>query len=132
MAVRFDAIKNPLEELVHSGKNAADILCPKDNCNCMIFRANTATWVERDGSKLSLPDNVLPDNVGPLADDANEIHFWRVTNMMDFENVGFSKAVGPVKYLSCADCDIGPLGYHDTTTEPKEFLICARRARYRF
>lgn len=51
--------------------------------------------------------------------------------MMDFENVGFSKTVGTTKYLSCADCDLGPIGYHDTTN-PKEFVISIKRAKYRF
>lgn len=51
---------------------------------------------------------------------------------MDFENVGFSKTVDTTKYLSCADCDAGPIGYHDTQSNPKEFLVNVRRARYQF
>lgn len=51
--------------------------------------------------------------------------------MMDFENVGFSKTVDTTKYLSCADCDLGPLGYHDTAKEPKEYVISIQRAKYR-
>ena len=34
--------------------------------------------------------------------------------MTDFENVGFCNTVEGIKYLICADCEIGPLGYHDT------------------
>lgn len=52
--------------------------------------------------------------------------------MMDFDNVGFSKTIGTVKYLSCADCDLGPIGYHDTADTQKEYLVSIRRARYRF
>lgn len=51
---------------------------------------------------------------------------------MDFENIGFSKTVGTIKYLSCADCDLGPIGYHDTIQAPKEYVISIQRARYRF
>ncbi|KAJ2661215.1 hypothetical protein IWW48_002511 [Coemansia sp. RSA 1200] len=60
--------------------------------------------------------------------------YWMLTDMMDFENVGFSHSVGSVKYLSCADCDLAPLGYHDTEhtkTGAKEFLIAADRVVYR-
>lgn len=39
--------------------------------------------------------------------------FWTVEKMYDFENVGFSMAFGNIKYLICADCEIGPIGYHD-------------------
>lgn len=52
--------------------------------------------------------------------------------MTDFENVGFCYAVDNIKYLICADCEIGPLGYHDTrsVSEGKPlFHICASRVR---
>ncbi|KAG5460379.1 MAG: Mss4-like protein [Olpidium bornovanus] len=51
--------------------------------------------------------------------------FWMVENMLAFENVGFSKPVPAepgaeggappspvVRFLACADCDHGPIGYH--------------------
>ncbi|XP_030748198.1 guanine nucleotide exchange factor MSS4 homolog isoform X1 [Sitophilus oryzae] len=41
------------------------------------------------------------------------IHFWAVEDMMTFYNVGFSNTVGNTKYLTCADCEAGPIGYHD-------------------
>ena len=35
--------------------------------------------------------------------------------MFDFDNVGFSRTVEDgVKYLVCADCEMGPIGYHNT------------------
>lgn len=49
----YKTIENPLETLVNeSGKNVADILCPKEDCKCIILRKNTATLVERDGAKV--------------------------------------------------------------------------------
>ncbi|KAL9553544.1 hypothetical protein MBANPS3_003246 [Mucor bainieri] len=129
MTESYKSIENPLERLANeSGKNVADILCPKENCNCVILRKNAATLVERDGSKLALPESSLPAN--SLLED-NDTHFWHVGNMMDFENVGFSTTVGTTKYLSCADCDLGPIGYHDTT-DKKEFVVSIKRAKYRF
>ncbi|VDM36209.1 unnamed protein product [Hydatigera taeniaeformis] len=46
-----------------------------------------------------------------------ESRFWTVERMTDFENVGFCNTVEGIKYLICADCEIGPLGYHDTRLE---------------
>jgi len=56
--------------------------------------------------------------------------WWLVDDMFTFDNIGFSKsASGGLKYLTCADCEIGPLGVHDPK-EPKKFLIAASRVRY--
>lgn len=49
--------------------------------------------------------------------------------MMDFENIGFSHTLNDTKYLSCADCDLAPLGYHPLGQSP-EYLIAARRVAY--
>ncbi|KAF9988816.1 hypothetical protein BGZ75_008442 [Mortierella antarctica] len=59
--------------------------------------------------------------------------FWRVTDMMAFENIGFSKMLpSGIQFLSCADCDTGPLGYYDSkATRPnKEYLVAINRVRY--
>lgn len=37
--------------------------------------------------------------------------FWLVHGMFTFENVGFSNAVNGIKYLLCADCEQGPIGW---------------------
>ena len=56
--------------------------------------------------------------------------FWVLRNPMDFENVGFTNTVDKVKYLCCADCDVGPVGI--TLTEIRdEFLVAADRVDYR-
>ena len=39
--------------------------------------------------------------------------FWCVQDIFHFENMSFSKTVDNMKYLSCCDCDIGPIGYQD-------------------
>lgn len=43
--------------------------------------------------------------------------FWQVSDMYSFENIGFSNTVGDVKYLACADCEIGPVGYYNMNTK---------------
>lgn len=52
---------------------------------------------------------------------------------MTFENISFSKDAivdgRKLKYLACADCDVGPIGWHDTSSG--EYLLDVRRVRYR-
>lgn len=55
---------------------------------------------------------------------------WLIADMFDFENVGFSKTVDDVlKYLICADCERGPIGWH-TITESDKFYITCNRVKY--
>ena len=42
--------------------------------------------------------------------------------MFDFDNVGFSKTVGDCKFLTCADCEIGPIGYQGSKNR-KHFSV---------
>lgn len=51
--------------------------------------------------------------------------FWFVDDMFTFENIGFSNTVGDFKYLICADCEMGPVGYHEISTK-KNFVAIAR------
>lgn len=51
---------------------------------------------------------------------------WLVENMYAFENVGFTKNIGNIKYLVCADCEIGPIGWH-CTDDTKSFYVALDR-----
>lgn len=51
---------------------------------------------------------------------------WVVSDMMTFENVGFTNTVGTAKYLICADCEVGPVGWHDVTDKTKYFIALDR------
>lgn len=51
--------------------------------------------------------------------------FYRVDDMFDFENLGFSNTVGNIKYLICADCEIGPIGWHSLDTK-KSYVALSR------
>jgi hypothetical protein len=55
--------------------------------------------------------------------------FWCVNDMLTFENVGFTNSVNNIKYLICADCEIGPIGlqYLDN---PNEFLVSIDRVKH--
>ncbi|KAG0223902.1 Mss4 protein-domain-containing protein [Mortierella sp. GBAus27b] len=133
--------------------NNGDIYCPQENCRCKILLAGAATLVQRPKSKLSLPNlpgaavSSIEDSEaaettttasGAAGDDsgtdagAEELQsFWRVGDMMAFENVGFSRRLANhVQFLICADCDTGPLGYHVAVDATKEYLIALNRVRY--
>ncbi|XP_023934341.1 guanine nucleotide exchange factor MSS4 homolog [Bicyclus anynana] len=43
--------------------------------------------------------------------------FYHVENMFTFDNIGFTHTVDCYKYLSCADCDAGPVGYYDMNSK---------------
>ena len=51
---------------------------------------------------------------------------WLVSDMFAFENVGFSMTVGSIKYLACADCDRGPIGWHDIKDKTKFYVAVER------
>lgn len=50
--------------------------------------------------------------------------FWKVSDMFHFENVGFSHTADGVKYLTCADCEMGPIGWHDLQTKENFVALC--------
>lgn len=43
--------------------------------------------------------------------------YWIVNDMFTFDNIGVTHKVDNTKYLACADCEMGPVGYHDITTQ---------------
>ena len=50
--------------------------------------------------------------------------------MCHFENVGYSHTQGTVKFLCCADCEIGPLGLQFLDRTPPSSYVAASRVRY--
>jgi hypothetical protein len=55
--------------------------------------------------------------------------FWLVNDMLTFENIGFTNTVDKKKFLICADCEIGPIGYQNLD-KPDEFLVCINRVKH--
>ena len=51
---------------------------------------------------------------------------WLVPDMFAFENVGFSMTVKSIKYLACADCECGPIGWHDITDKTRFYIAVER------
>lgn len=51
--------------------------------------------------------------------------YWLVEDMYTFENIAVSNTVDNVKYLSCADCERGPVGWYDLSTK-KSYIALSR------
>lgn len=51
---------------------------------------------------------------------------WTVKDMFSFENVGFTNSVDGIRYLTCADCDFGPIG---RVTEDNLHIVAPSRVK---
>uniref|UniRef100_A0A8D8YLB2 Guanine nucleotide exchange factor MSS4 n=1 Tax=Cacopsylla melanoneura TaxID=428564 RepID=A0A8D8YLB2_9HEMI len=54
--------------------------------------------------------------------------FWQVDDIYTFENVGFTNTISGLKYLACADCEMGPIGYYDP--DSKLSYVAFTRVKY--
>ena len=58
--------------------------------------------------------------------------FWLIQGMYTFENVGFTNTVAgdvPVKYMICADCEVGPIGW-SSPDDRNNFYIALDRVKH--
>jgi len=82
---------------------------------------NNAKFIENE---FSLP--LMHQKHSRVADELETFkEFWVIDDMFTFENIGFSNTVGDFKYLICADCDMGPIGYHVISTK-KNYIALVR------
>ncbi|KAJ1968882.1 hypothetical protein IWQ62_000970 [Dispira parvispora] len=133
--VTFDT----LSDQTTGGKNLAALYCPRPGCRCLLLKPNVAQLTtpadEPIAELTNIPTQLLAGcNLTTQPD--NSTYFWKVTNMLDFENLGFLKTVAEtgVKYLSCPDCDLAPLGFHNTHSQLPQptYFLAADRVRYQF
>ena len=104
---------------------------------CDLGSKNRQIHCPRCPSKICLADTaVLVDSEMKMSRyrvDAPEFEvvtkFWLLNSLMAFENIGVSHLVDNIKFLSCADCEVGPVGWHDINDKTK-FYIAAERVRY--
>ncbi|XP_014801839.1 PREDICTED: guanine nucleotide exchange factor MSS4 [Calidris pugnax] len=90
------------------GRNLKAVLCQR--CRSRVLLPGAVT--------PSLPQLLLPAMrkkaaaTGGGGDGDVVREHWLVRDMFSFENVGFTRDVGNVKFLVCADCEAGPIGWH--------------------
>lgn len=122
----FEENKNQsqLGKLGTGDKNTTRIRC--ERCNSLIISPGNATYATKE---IFLP-HMKKKSDTQKADDGETLNeFWLVDNMFTFDNVGFSKNVGTYKFLICADCEVGPIGWHDTT-HAAEFYVALDRVAH--
>ncbi|BGO95019.1 hypothetical protein NBRC10512_006517 [Rhodotorula toruloides] len=165
--------KGGMDELVDqaTGLNKADLFCPRADCRCFLLRRGTGKWVQGHATDFELPALPHPVSSPTPPSSSSSRGYWSVSSPLAFENIGFSRNAAPpssstsstssapatIKYLTCADCDHGPLGWHDTegrdlgmevqaeneareggqggagpeVRKGREFLLAVERVRYR-
>eukprot|EP00112_Aurelia_sp_Birch-Aquarium-sp1_P012410 Seg2610.2 transcript_id=Seg2610.2/GoldUCD/mRNA.D3Y31 product="Guanine nucleotide exchange factor MSS4" protein_id=Seg2610.2/GoldUCD/D3Y31 len=104
--------------------NLKSIHCKR--CGSKVIRESVAILTH--DKKMDLP--TMKKKNEESNENEESTCFWLLKNMMDFENVGFSNTVNDVKYLCCADCEVGPIGFHIIHNKT-EFLVAADRVDYR-
>ncbi|KAM6928284.1 guanine nucleotide exchange factor MSS4 [Xenentodon cancila] len=115
-------------ELVsEDGKNRKSVLCQR--CGSKVLCPGTAVFADKE---LFLPSmrkkSGLSTTEASVDGDTLSSH-WLVDDMYTFENVGFTNDVGRIKYLICADCEIGPIGWH-SLDDKKSFYIALERVNH--
>ena len=151
------AFPNGAQDLIVDGgegmlRNKYDLLCPKEGCGSIILKNGVGALVERASVLLEPPEHTAASLLPPLPAPPGTMNWWLVRpNAMAFENIGFSKGIVAdgkphviaihlwlrplhrpgkrLKLLSCADCDLGPLGWCEEGGA--EFWLAASRVSYR-
>ncbi|XP_017098022.2 guanine nucleotide exchange factor MSS4 homolog [Drosophila bipectinata] len=99
-------------EQIVDGKNKTNVRC--QFCNSLMLKAQEGSYDEQE---VDVP--LMMQKQERTSEDLTTEslkHFWLVKDMMTFENIGFSHSVNGKKFLVCADCERGPVGYHDLST----------------
>ncbi|EDW04068.1 guanine nucleotide exchange factor MSS4 homolog [Drosophila grimshawi] len=103
---------NFAEQIVNN-HNKTNVRC--QYCNSLMLKATEGTYCEQE---IDVPLMVQKKDSKPDALNTEKLaHFWLVTDMMTFENIGFSHTVDGRKFLVCADCERGPVGYHELASK---------------
>ncbi|XP_020498065.1 guanine nucleotide exchange factor MSS4 [Labrus bergylta] len=110
------------------GKNIKTVVCQR--CGSKVLCPGMAVFAEKE---LFLPSMRKKSGLSSTAEgsvdgDTLTAH-WFVDDMYTFENVGFTKDVGRIKYLICADCEIGPIGWH-CLDDKKSFYVAVERVKH--
>ncbi|CAH3027971.1 unnamed protein product [Porites evermanni] len=111
-----------MDDLIEDGKNSRWIVCKF--CQSKVLRPSTARYEERE---LFLPFMQKKEDFTTENQEGETLKsHWLVPDMFAFENVGFSMTVQSIKYLACADCERGPIGWHDITDKTRFYIALER------
>jgi len=105
-----------------SGRNALGVHCV--HCPTLILCVGAAA---HHPAPHPLPLNSHTKDTKP--EEYQQVSsWWMVEDMFTFENIGFSHTVDSRKFLVCANCERGPVGFHDI--EGKKSYVALDRVRH--
>eukprot|EP00096_Caligus_rogercresseyi_P007825 TRINITY_DN2591_c0_g2_i1.p1 TRINITY_DN2591_c0_g2~~TRINITY_DN2591_c0_g2_i1.p1 ORF type:complete len:129 (-),score=46.40 TRINITY_DN2591_c0_g2_i1:95-481(-) len=116
----LDTLKN------ENGKNAKVVRCL--NCSSKIMSNNVGTYEEIEFELHSLKAKKAKDPSDVVVEKEKLTDYYRVEDIFDFDNVGFSHTVEDTKYLVCADCEMGPIGWQSLAT--KKSYVALKRIKH--
>ncbi|KAI1285442.1 Guanine nucleotide exchange factor MSS4 -like protein [Halotydeus destructor] len=103
--------KSAIANVEEGSKSPFDVSCNK--CNCLLLRSGHGVYVTVE--KEIPTTTIVKDDAKPVKEKLSK--FYCVDDIFTFENMGFSNDVDGTKYLVCAECETGPLGFHDLDTK---------------
>uniref|UniRef100_A0A1B0BG38 Guanine nucleotide exchange factor MSS4 n=1 Tax=Glossina palpalis gambiensis TaxID=67801 RepID=A0A1B0BG38_9MUSC len=113
------------ENEILNNKNKQNVRCRY--CNSLILRKEQGEYLKLQIDLPLMHQKNTTKDVNTIETE-ELVDFWLVNDMFIFENVGFSNTIGKRKYLICADCDMGPVGYHDIAT--KKCYLAMQRVQH--
>ncbi|VDK53116.1 unnamed protein product [Anisakis simplex] len=130
VALRLRQVENSIEQLRESIDSISDI-----SSNEEIQREKIRSLKKQIAAKDSLIASFKNGTASPMSKQKKNIkeveketlsEWWSVKKAYDFENIGFTHdASDGIKYLVCADCEVGPVGFLCPETNC-HFIACKR------
>ncbi|XP_055837240.1 guanine nucleotide exchange factor MSS4 homolog [Episyrphus balteatus] len=112
------------ENEISNGKNKNCVRC--QFCKSLMLSKQQGNYLQQD-QEINLPTIHAKNTKDPSEIETEPMKdFWTVGDMFQFENIGFSNTVGNLKYLICADCDMGPVGYQDVGIDKICYVALSR------
>ncbi|NXG36270.1 MSS4 factor, partial [Dromaius novaehollandiae] len=108
------------------GRNLKAVLCQR--CSSRVLLPGAATFARRELLLPAMRKKAVAAGSGGSGGDVVREH-WLVRDMFSFENVGFTRDVGNVKFLVCADCEAGPIGWH-CLDDKESFYVALERVAH--
>ena len=110
-------------DLVTSDQTNAKVLCCL-RCNSKILEKNKGKFCDDQQKDLHVMHK-KQEEAGIVKENLSQ--YFVIDDMFEFENIGFTKSVDneTIKYLICADCEVGPIGWHCISTK-KNYIALAR------
>jgi len=111
-----------LDELVEDGKNKFPLFCTRCPSKVLIAKVGSYVKVEQKLPKMNQKKNSVELECDLIEDS------FQLKDIFQFENVGFCHPVNQLKYLTCAECDLGPIGWQEIPSS--NIFVALSRVRF--